>query len=137
MWHRFSIVWMPAAGLRRWQSVCGAGSLCSERLFLRLAQCHGEGEVKRGSGIRPAFGPDASSVALHDFAADGQSDSGAWDARTVQALEQHEDLLAVVVVEADAVVRHRDLPLLAALLRRNMDLRGNIRPPVLDRIAEQ
>src|SRR5207244_2952532 len=59
-----------------------------------------------------AHGPvrlDAAVVPLDDLAHDREPDSAACELRsTVQALERHEDPLAVALFEADAVVAHAD-----------------------------
>src|SRR3954468_19075945 len=62
-------------------------------------------EVEGRAGARAALGPGAAAVALHDAADVGEADPGALELLVaVQALEDAEELVGVLHVEADAVV---------------------------------
>src|ERR1043165_9905826 len=81
--------------------------------------------------------PDAAAVALDDFLADGEPDAGARIlAHGVQPLEEHEDALEVLRLDADAVVGHRDAPLARLLRRRDVDARHGAATE-LERVAHQ
>src|SRR5690606_27099943 len=61
---------------------------------------------------------DASSVELYDLAAQREPDAGAGVLVTaVQALEDHEDAVPVLLGDADAVVADADLPVALAVVR--------------------
>ena len=69
--------------------------------------------------------PDPSAVVLDDPLADGHADAGARILLPgVEALENNEDTLRVLRVDADAVVPHGEQPLAVPLLGPDVDLRG-------------
>ena len=71
------------------------------------------GSVKRNVVPSPGLGldPDAPAVALDDLLADRQADAGARVlVAAVQPLEDDEDPLDVLRLDADAVVAHREEP---------------------------
>jgi hypothetical protein len=65
----------------------------------------GSSNDEGGAFARNADGIDRAQVALDDLAAGGEADAGAFIlGAAVQALEDHEDLLLELLLEADAVV---------------------------------
>jgi len=104
-----------------------------------LVRCDstGNGEAERGplAGLR--FHPDAAAVPLHDLFAKSQADARAGVLfPIVQALEDDEDALAKLRVDADAVVAHGEGPVRAGRLRPDLYQRlgGAVK---LDGIANQ
>src|SRR6187200_2498213 len=82
--------------LGRWGAALGGGQ---DEVEARAAPGLGRGE------------PDAAAVELDDLAAHGQADAGAIvGIARVQALEDHEDPVGVLVVDPDPVVGHREVP---------------------------
>src|ERR1039458_8983579 len=81
--------------------------------------------------------PDLASVALHNFLADGEPDASAGKLfGTVQALEEGENALGVLRLDANAVIAHREDPVVAFQDRGNV-YPGRVRPPEFDAIADQ
>src|SRR6185295_5268806 len=102
----------PAASLRR------TGS-CAGSVVVLLA---GDGKPERAplAGLR--LDPDAPAVALDDLLHDREPDARAGVIRlVVQPLEHHEDAIAVLRVQADAVVLHGEEPHLVARLGADVD----------------
>src|SRR5438132_848988 len=92
-------------------------------------------ERAAGAGLRAD--PDAPAVALGDLLTDRKPDAGPGVlAHRMQALEQHEDALEVLRLDADAVVGDADVPLAGLLHRADMDVRPR-RAAELERIADQ
>src|SRR5579884_527116 len=98
-----------------------------------------QGEIKRATLARLGLGPDAAAVALDDLAADGQADAGAGVLLLrVQPLEDDEDALQVLRVDADAVVTNPEQPLAAPRRAAGADV--DHRPggaAELQRVADQ
>src|SRR3954447_1194958 len=93
--------------------------------------------MERAAGAELRLEPDAPAVALGDLLADGKADARAGVlAHGMQALEQHEDALEVLRLDADAVVGDADAPLGIFLLRRDVDARRRLAAE-LERIADQ
>src|SRR5947209_2114816 len=97
-----------------------------------------EGEVKAAPPARFRFGPDAPAVALDHLFADGQP-----DARTrvllavVQALEDQENALGVLRLDADAVVAHPKEPVTVLAAGADVDPGRLAVLAELDGVAEQ
>ena len=71
-----------------------------------------DGEAEARSPARLRFGPDAAAVSLDDLLAGRQADAGAGvRVPIVQSLEDDEDSLRVLGVDADAVVADGEDPL--------------------------
>src|SRR5207302_2032977 len=86
----------------------------------------GEGGGGAGAGLRG--GPDAAGVAVDDFSADGQADASSGQAMLgLKLLEDFENALAELGVEADAVVGHGDMPLIGLADGRHVDPAGRSR----------
>src|SRR6185437_8205748 len=87
--------------------------------------------------IRRRFDRDPAAVALDDFLADREPNSGAGVLLSgVQALEDHEDTVGVLGVDPDSVVPDGDSPPRADALRRNADADGYL-VTELERIADE
>src|SRR3954471_17467016 len=81
--------------------------------------------------------PHAPAVVLDDLAAHRQADAGAVVARArVQALEDHEDAVGVLAVDADPVVLAAEAPEAVVALGREPDDGRSVRAE-LDRVADQ
>src|SRR6267378_7332782 len=92
-------------------------------------------ERAAGAGLRAD--PDTPAVALRDFLADGEPDAGSRVlAHRMQALEEHEDALEVLRLDADAVVGDADVPLARLLDRADMDA-GHLLAAELERVADE
>src|ERR1051325_6273319 len=71
-----------------------------------------EGDDEGGAGAGFAGGGDDAAVAVGDAPADGEADAGAFIlVAGMQALEDGEDFIEVLFVEADAVVLNGQLTL--------------------------
>jgi len=71
----------------------------------------GKGETESGPLGRLRIDPDAAAVPFHDLLAEGQADAGAGVLfPTVQALEDDENSLRILGVDANAVVAHGEGP---------------------------
>src|SRR4051794_26660848 len=93
--------------------------------------------MERAAGAELRLDPDAPAVALGDLFADGEADAGAGVfAHGMQALEQHENALEVLRLDADAVVGDADAPLRVFLQRRDANARHRLAAE-LERIADQ
>src|SRR4051795_12497268 len=93
--------------------------------------------MERAAGAELRLEPDAPAVALGDLLADGKADAGAGVlAHGMQALEQHEDALEVLRLDADAVVGDADAPVAALVDGRDVDPRY-ARAAELERVADQ
>src|ERR1044071_2564595 len=81
--------------------------------------------------------PDRSAMALDDLLADREADAGAGVfPHRVQPLEDHEDALEVLRLDADAVVGDGDLPRIALVLGADVDARY-AGAAELERVADQ
>src|ERR1022692_1043506 len=81
--------------------------------------------------------PDLASVALHNFLADGEPDASAGKLfGTVQALEEDENALGVLRLDANAVITHRKDPAVSFPDCGNVHP-GRVRAPEFDAIADQ
>ncbi len=70
----------------------------------------GQSDYEGGSLPGGASGRNGPTVALDDFAADGQPHTGTFVlASAMQPLEEREDAVQVLFIEADAVVLDEDL----------------------------
>ena len=93
--------------------------------IIALLSLSGEREVEGRALAGLGLDPDAPAVALDDLLADRQADAGARVlVPAVQALEDDEDALEVLRVDADAVVAHREDPLAAVLRAAETWTRG-------------
>src|SRR5262249_28923057 len=97
---------------------------------------HSEVEGRALAGL--GFDPDTAAMVLDDLPAHGKADAGALVFRAVmEPLEDEEDALQVLFLDADAGVAHLEVPLLAFLHGLDMHLDGTIVGPELDRVADQ
>ena len=81
-------------------------------------------QIKRSALARLALSPGPPSHPLHRLAHDGQTDACARILiRRVQALKNPEDLIAILAIEADAVVAHPQAAARRRLLRADLDTR--------------
>src|ERR1019366_8906244 len=81
--------------------------------------------------------PDLASVALLNFLADGEPDASAGKLfGTVQALEEDENALGVLWLDANAVIAHREDPVVSYPDRGNV-YPGRVRTLEFDAIADQ
>src|SRR4051812_35790981 len=81
----------------------GGVTVLRREMGLLHGQCDDEARPLAG----PPLGDDRAAVSLDDLAAERQPDPGALiDVAWVQALEDAEDALLVLLIEADAVVGH-------------------------------
>ena len=104
----------------------------------RAFELHGNGERERRSLARLAAGPNPAPVPLDDPLADGQADAGPGIvAVAVQPLKDHEQLVLVLLLKADAVVGDAEEPLPLLLPGGNADLRRTVRCAELDGVADQ
>src|SRR5437660_11390764 len=101
-----------------------------------LADC-GQRERERRALARLGLDPDPAAVALHDLLADREADPGPGIiVLAVQPLEDDEDAVEVLRIDADAVVAHAEQPLAVAALGANLDLRTG-RSAELERVGDQ
>src|SRR5580704_9537995 len=82
--------------------------------------------------------PDLAAIVLDDLAAHSKSDAGARvGSPVVQPLEDHEDTIRVLGLDADSVVGDREQPEAVVLpVHRDPDDRRAV-PTELDRVADQ
>src|SRR5450432_4866121 len=82
-------------------------------------------EAECASFSGPGVYPDPSAVPIDDLLANREPDTGTGVFSLVmQALEHHENPVRILLIEADAVVPHREDPDLVARLGADVDLRG-------------
>src|SRR5919106_1124266 len=80
-------------------------------------------EIKRAAFPSLGLHPDPPTMALDDFLGDRQTDAGAGIlVSAMQALEDQEDPLGKLRLDADAVVPHPQEPILPPACRANRDL---------------
>src|SRR4030095_1203504 len=86
------------------------------------ARWQGEEDGRTPADLR--LHPDPPAMPLDDLLADRQTDAGSW-VRTavVQALEDDEDPLKILRLDADAVVAHAEDPVPIAGARRDVQQR--------------
>ena len=73
---------------------------------------------------------------FHQLLDDRKAEAGTFiGVASVQALEDGEDAVGIFGVDADAVVRDRELPVSAVGFGRNLDL-GRFRSPELDGVGD-
>ena len=75
----------------------------SRRFNHSFRQC----EIKRGPLANLGLHPHAASVAFHQTLANRQTDSGSWNAPAMESLENNKNLLVILGIDPDAIVRHR------------------------------
>src|ERR1043166_166543 len=97
-----------------------------------------QGEIKRGAVVHLRFGPNPAAVSMHDAVHNGQSHTGALKlVGGVQPLENAEEPLGVLHVEARAVVLHEINALILSSLRADFDHGRIAVSRVLQRVGEQ
>src|ERR1035438_9343213 len=102
---------------------------------LRAGGRNTEQKCRSMSGF--GFHPDLASMALYNLLADSEPDAGAGKLfGTVQALEQRENAVGVLRLDADAVVPHRKDPVVAFQDCGNVHP-GRVRALEFDAIANQ
>src|SRR6266511_1196581 len=97
-----------------------------------------QGELEGCAGAGLGLDPDAAPVALDDLLADGEANPGARVLGAgVQPLEDDEDPVQELRIDADPVVLHREQPLVAPRNRGHVD-RGSLAGPAeLDRVPDE
>src|SRR5689334_22157799 len=112
--------------LDTWSPILAAGSrgiTVSCRLTLRAMNRESEAEGSTLRAFLTCLQPDPAAVELHDLAAQRQPDSGAPVLiAQVQPLEDHEDPLGVLRLDADPVVADPEQPLVAGTFAPDLDL---------------
>src|SRR3954449_12622976 len=135
-WRRLRILWYSNASLvirtspsssstsSTSTTSSGVGSAIGVVLLFRCRRDDREREAEARSAAVLGVEPDAPAVVLDDLAAHREADPGARVlALAVQPLEDHEDALGVVRLDADPVVEERDLPELAVPVSLDHDVR--------------
>src|SRR5258706_1488794 len=98
---------------------CGFSSGSRLHSFL-----YGNCEIEDAAPTGLGFDPDAALMVLDHLLANGQADAGAGiSSFRMQSLEHIEDLLAMSRLDPNAVVAHREHPLVAVALGRDMHAR--------------
>src|SRR5450755_2696662 len=102
------------------------------------------GKFERGAVAWLGFHPDSPSLAVDYLLTKRETDAGAWDFTAVQALEHAKHAVAVLWIDAHAVIPHGKQPAFGLSLRRDMDSRRRlafilyrIRNEVLEGLHEQ
>src|SRR5690606_27825495 len=96
-------------------------------------------EAEGRAGYRFGIDPDLTAVPLHDPRAERQPHAGAARAQFLAApepLEHPEDILAVILGNAHAVVGYSHQPAGALLTGADGEPRGALGPRVLDRVID-
>src|SRR5580658_6945295 len=118
----------------------GRLSSASKRLNGRGLDCRvvfWDGKEKGRSFTRRGFDPDSSAVTLNHALANCQSDAGAGIFPvTMEPLENTEDYLLVMGIDADAVVPHREAPRGALAGGRDVDF-GRIFRSIFECVADE
>src|SRR5512132_1609815 len=84
----------------------------------------GNGERERGALARLGFYPYASTMALHNFLADGQTDAGSGIfVPRVEPLKNDEDPIGILWIDPDAMITHGKYPFACRALRGDMNAR--------------
>ena len=97
----------------------------------------GKREEEFGAFAGFRLDPHTAPVALHDLVTDRQTYSASCILRaSVQAFKKPKDLLVILLIDPNPVVRDAKLPHLVILLRGNMDPRGSF-APVLETIPDE
>src|ERR1700722_2355459 len=112
------------------------GKLCRRKSGEGRIQVNRNRESERSAPIHFPFYPNTSTVTFHYLLAKRQSKAGARSSVPVQAAEQVEYPRSVLLVDADAIVAHREHPPFARSHGGEVDL-GRRLAPVLDRVAHQ
>src|SRR5579883_474845 len=102
----------------------------------RLDGDSGQGKVERGALPLARGHPHPPAIPLDHPFANRQADSRAGNGSAVQAFEHFKDLLVVFRIDADSVVRNREMPLVLDLLGGNVNA-GRLLAPVLNGISYQ
>jgi hypothetical protein len=77
-------------------------------------------------------------VAFYNFLTNGQANASSWIiGAAVQSLEQREDTLQVLRLDADAIVVHGEGPRALLPCGRDMHVRGLMRPLELNAMSDQ
>jgi hypothetical protein len=74
----------------------------------RIGVQDGQGKKELGAFPKLRGDPQTSSMALDDFAADGQTHAGSRDLSPMETLEEAEDVLVILWRDSDAVVAHAE-----------------------------
>ncbi len=93
--------------------------------------CQRQGKVESRAFSLNGFDPQPASVDFNDAAADGETDSGAWNVAAVETLEGQENQLVIGRVDSLAIIANADARLFAgfpawapiSILRSCPDLR--------------
>jgi len=92
--------------------------------------------LNAGAPAHFRFHPNASTVTFDYLLAKSESKAAARNSTSVQTLEQVAIPRSVRMIDADAIVAHRELPSFARSHGGDVDL-GHRLAPVLDRIANK
>src|SRR6266568_2722364 len=122
-------------GLSSTRRMCIRRALFVASMALAVAR---EGELERGARAGLGLDPDPPAVALDDLLADGEADAGAGVLGAgVQPLEDDEDPVHVLRIDADPIVPDGEQPFLAVGSGRDVDRRSHCGPAELDRVPDQ
>ena len=77
------------------------------------------------------------AVPFHDLLANGQSHAGSGHVLAVQAGENSEYLIGILLVKTLTIVLHSKLPLPALLYSADVDVRRFFGAPVFHRVSDQ
>ena len=87
-----------------------------------LFRHHGQGEIKSGAAVQFAFAPSFSAMAGDDAADVGQADARAFKIfRAMQPLENAEEFMRILHVEADTSVFYEEDYSIAIVLVSNIN----------------
>src|SRR5271155_786127 len=124
---------MFGLGRNSWSAPC-RGRIASRSSDLVAAQC----EVKGCAPVWFSFRPNPATMFLHDTMDGGQSHTRAFKVFvTVKALEDSEQFIGILHVEANAVVPHEEHLLAFVLSVSDLNDRVWPRARVLDCIGKQ
>src|SRR6266496_415664 len=131
-----SITRSTSPGLSSTRRRCIRRALFSSSMALTAVAREGEVELRPGAGL--GLDPDPPAVTLDDLLADGEADAGAGVlGASVQPLEDDEDPVQILRVDADPVVAHLEAPLLAMGDGGDVDRRRLAGPAELDGVSNE
>src|SRR5579871_376815 len=103
----------------------GADVILSMRSFrLRARGCQRDRKLECGAAADFRFHPNPAAAALYDLLAESQPDPRSGDFFAMQPLQDPEDPLGVLGIDADSVVANFEQPGRSAILRRHMNAQG-------------
>src|SRR5438309_1111642 len=94
-------------------------------------------EIENGALPREGLHPNAAAITLDNTLANGEADTGSRVRVPMEPLENAEDLLSVLGLDADSVVPYREEPFAGPPLGIHTDPGRLFRTAVLDRVTDQ